>query len=83
MWVACGGGVDLRMCTKKNMCLLKEIALRAHNMLTILCLVVNMIGKRGGSIWPLSEHKNLHFNTKQDIHTSSKKYEANGYVDTL
>ena len=42
------------------MCL-EEIELRAQNMLTILVLMFNMIE---GPIWPLNEHKNIHFDNE-------------------
>ena len=61
--------------TNKDMCL-KEIGLCAQNMLTILSSVVN--NTRGGHIEPLHEHENLCFDYGQDIHISSKNYEANG-----
>ena len=49
-------------------------------MLTILGSMVDVNGGPGGGepIWPLYEHKNLHFNNTLDIHMSFKEYEANG-----
>ena len=37
-----------------------------------------MIG-RGGGIWALNEHMNLHFRSEQDIYMNVNKYEANDY----
>jgi hypothetical protein len=48
MWL----GVDLKMDTKDTF--LTEIGLCAHNMLTILGPISDMIG---GSMWPYNEHK--------------------------
>ena len=44
---------------RKDIMCLKEMALCAQNMLTILGSIVNIIG--GTYIWPCDEHKNLHF----------------------
>lgn len=30
-----------------------------------------------GPLWPLNEHKHLHFDNEEDIYTSSKIYEDN------
>ena len=48
----------------------QEIGSHMQNMLTILGPIVNMIGRI--YIWPLNEHKNLHFDNEWDIHMSSK-----------
>ena len=60
---------------------LKEIGVRAQNMLIILSSIVNIIG--GGRLWPLNEHKNLHFDNERHIHMNFKNYEANGYEHYL
>ena len=64
-------GVDLRTDLKKDMCL-KDIELRAQNMLTNLGSIFSMIG---GPIWPFNAHNNLYFDNEYDINMSSKKYE--------
>ena len=55
---------------------LKEIKLYAHNMITNLDSIVNIIGE---PIWPFDEHKNPHFDNEYDIHMSSENYEEGGY----
>ena len=54
MWL----GVDPRTGTEKDMCL-RDIGLHAQIMLTILNSMVIMI--MGDLIWPLNDHRNLHF----------------------
>ena len=55
---------------------LKEIGLRAQNMLIILDSIVNMIEE---SIWPLNEHKNFHHIMSKVFIWTLQKYEANAY----
>ena len=45
--------------------------------MSILGSIVNISWR--GPISPSNEHENLHFDMKQDIHTSSKNYEESGY----
>ena len=40
----------------------KEMGLCAQNMITILCLLANIL--EGDLIWPFIEHKNLHFDNE-------------------
>jgi hypothetical protein len=60
---------------------IKEVGRCAQGMLIILGMIVNMIG--GGLVWPLDEHKDLHFNIELNIHMNFKSYEANGYGHDL
>lgn len=46
---------------QKYMCL-KDISIHAHNILTILRSIVNII--REGPTWPFNEHKNIFFENK-------------------
>ena len=34
----------------------------------------------GGAIWPIYEHKNLHFDSERANHMTSKTYDESGYV---
>ena len=43
---------------QKDVCL-KDIRLHAHDILTILNSIVNVI--REGPTWPFNEHENIHF----------------------
>ena len=66
---------------KKGIMCLEEIGLRAQNLLTILGSVVNISeggGGRGGPIWPLNGHNNLHFDNEPVIHMNSINDEENG-----
>ena len=65
---------------QKHIMCSKEIGLHAHNMLTILSSIVNMME---GPIWPVNEQGNLHFDNKWDFHMSFDNYEANGYMHDL
>ena len=40
---------------------LKEIGLRAQNMIIILDSTINIIGGGGGTYMPFNEHENIHF----------------------
>ena len=51
-------------------------------MLTTVNSIVNIIGGRG-PIRPLSKYDNLHFENEDDLHLSSKKFEANDYGHDL
>jgi hypothetical protein len=64
---------------QKDMCL-KEIRLRAQNLLIFLGSVVNMIE---GSCMTITDHESLHFDNELDIHMSSENYEANDYGHNL
>ena len=54
---------------------LKEIGLRVHNVITILGSIDNIVGEGGGVVWPLNEHKSLHFDNEWGMHLSSQNYE--------
>ena len=58
---------------QKAMCL-KEIGLRAQNMLTIL----NNHHDRGDVYDHFHRRENLHFHNEEDSHMSSQHYQANG-----
>lgn len=49
---------------QKGIMYLKEIELRFQNILTILGSILNIIG---GTIWPLNEYDNLHFDNEYDL----------------
>ena len=53
------------------------------NMLTILGSTIDVIGGGRGSIRPLNEHNNLHFDDTKANHVSFEMYEANGYMHNL
>ena len=38
-----------------------------------------MVGGGEGTIWPLNEHKNFHFDNEQDIHMSFENYKLNSH----
>ena len=64
---------------QKYMCS-QEIGLHAQNMLTILYSIVHMIV---GTNMITNDHKNFQIDYEEDIHGSSKHYEANGYGHNL
>ena len=73
-------GVTILGDTKKT-CLKKIIGLCAQNILQ--CDINSRLNSqhnwRDRPIQPFNEHKNLHFDNKQDIHTIPLKYEECGY----
>jgi hypothetical protein len=58
----------------------KEIGLHAQNALTILDSTVTMIRE---TYMTICEHKNRHFHNEEEIHMSSKNYEADGFGHDL
>ena len=37
------------------------------------------MGGEGGAIWPINEHKNIHFGNEDNIYINSKFYEESDY----